>query len=135
MKADIIERFSSLSIYNCGITSLVVRPRAKIVIEIMRATVSEDVGKICELQFNRVQHSILRARGSPSFGQIIEHYAHFKTSDIIDLLQTEQPRLYDPRDLIHFCLNFTGGSFNIIAVDFQFSVIMEIPRAKSPKLI
>ena len=128
MKTDIIERYSSLSIYNCGIMSLVVQPRAKIVIEIIRAAVSEDGGNICELQFNRVRHSVLRARGSPWFGQITEHYAHFKTSDIIERLKTEQPRLYDAKGLIHFGLNFTGGSLDIIAADFQFSIIVEISR-------
>lgn len=135
MKTDIIERYSSLSIYKCGILSLVVRPGAKIVIEIVRAAVSEDVGYICELQFNRVRHSVLRAQGSPGLGEITEHYAHFKPSDIIERLKTEQPRLYDPKGLIHFGLNFTGGSFDIIAADFQFSVILEISRGQSPKLI
>ncbi len=128
MKTDIIERYSSLPIYDCGIMSLVVQPRAKIVIEIIRAAMSEDVGNISELQFNRVRHSVLRARGLPWFGQITEHYAHFKPSDIIERLKTEQPRLDDARGLIQFGLNFTGGSFDIIAADFQFSVVREISR-------
>jgi len=130
MKTDTISRFSEIDIEGCEIKSLLIRPRAKIVLELLQIAPAMEVGRVCELQFNRVLHNTICVQSSPWFGQISEYRAHSELSYILERLKREERRLYDPEDLTHFSLKFSHGTLDIIAVDFQFDTIMEIPRPK-----
>lgn len=126
--STLLEDLRQLAIKEGEVAALRVYVDAKLVIELWKINLVDDVMDVYELQFNRVLGSVLKVQGSPWFGKIIEHKVYAKSPYLLGTLRKRDTES-SSNDYFHIEITLEQGHMDIVAADFSFSLIKKIPRA------
>lgn len=127
---DLVANFESLDLDGAEILSFLIEPSAKVVIETLHISSSSSFGKICELQFNQVVRAAVKLEAKPWLKAIVSHHIYNDSSFFLERLKKEKSEVHSGEILSHFAIAIQGGgSIDVIARDFTFSIKKEITRA------